>query len=124
MVDQVLAATAVVNASQAQGLSPEATRSFLDSLVVALDELAAQATWDAQAASASLLSRISALSLLWRTYQVLASNFEQASAQAIGAIARLEADLVINEQVADELIQPFTDVLGEMYVDVMAVQPE
>ncbi len=41
MVDQVLAATAVVNASQAQGLSPEATRSFLDSVVVALDELAA-----------------------------------------------------------------------------------
>ena len=41
MVDQVLAATAVANASQAQGLSPEATRSFLDSLVVALDELAA-----------------------------------------------------------------------------------
>lgn len=103
-------------------------RSQLDVLAFcierALDELAAQATWDAQAASASLLSRISALSLLWRTYQVLASNFEQASAQAIGAIARLEADLVINEQVADELIQPFTDVLGEMYVDVMAVQPE
>ena len=42
MVDQVLAATAVANASQAQGLSPEATRSFLDSLVVALDELAAE----------------------------------------------------------------------------------
>lgn len=41
LVEQGLAATAVANANQAQGLSPEAVRQFLEALGVALEELAA-----------------------------------------------------------------------------------
>lgn len=41
MVEQVLAATAIANAQQAQGLAPEATQVFLGELLVALEELEA-----------------------------------------------------------------------------------
>ena len=64
------------------------------------------------------------VSLLWQTYQALAANFEQASREAIYTIAKLEARGAISHQVADELMQPFTQALGDVYVDVMAVQPE
>jgi len=41
MVDLALAASAVASANQAQGLSPEAVKSFLESLLLALEELEA-----------------------------------------------------------------------------------
>lgn len=72
----------------------------------------------------ALRSRIAALNLLCQTFAVLAGNFEQASSQAISAIARLESAGLITAAAADELMRPFEQALGEMYVSTMAVQPE
>ncbi len=103
-------------------------RSQLDVLALcierALDELAAQATWDAQDGSEPLLSRIAALSLLWRTYEVLAGNFERASREVIDLIARLEESRAIGGDEANELMHHFEQALGEMYVHAMAGQLE
>lgn len=74
--------------------------------------------------AAALRSRIAALNLLCRTFAVLTGNFEQASGQAISAIARLESAGLITAAAADELMRPFEQALGEMYVSTMAAQPE
>lgn len=79
---------------------------------------------EAVAMAPALASRITSLSLLWQTYAVLAGNFEQAGGQTISTTARLEASGVITKETADELMLPFEDALGGMYVQAMAAQPE
>lgn len=65
--------------------------------------------------------RIATLNLLWQTYEVLAGNFEQVSRQAIENIAQLQVDGLLTKAVADKLMLPFEEALGQMYVYAMAV---
>lgn len=101
------------------------TEALAHVIDLALNDAAEQARQLPDVASAAaLVSRLTALSLLWRTYTVLAGNFEFAGAEAICAIARLERSGAIPESTASELLAPFYEALGELYVDAVAAQPE
>mgnify|MGYP001240245196 CR=1 FL=1 len=67
-------------------------------------------------------NRMDELAVLFTTYEVLSGNFEEASGAAIRAIAQLGYDGQIGGAVADELMAPFNEQLGEMYVDAIAAQ--
>jgi len=96
--------------------------SCIGRALVELDEAAA--LLGDQDMRLSLSSRIASLGLLWQTYEVLAGNFEQAGRETISAIARLEAYGLITQASANELMSPFEEALGDMYVNTMAAQPE
>lgn len=96
--------------------------SAIDRVLLSIDDLVV--TPLAPAERMRLFARLAELRLLWRTYEVLASNFEQASREVIDLIARLEESRAIAGDEANELMRPFEQALGEMYVHTMAARPE